>query len=151
MLSQPRCILYFLLQSYARSTINEMLGWYGLHDTSSNGIMYDRDLSPRHAEGQTGSPPYPANTPVDEDILLNKTHHLHQDEDPGGDTAQPIMISPCENQKTNIDGTSLGNNANNFRESLNRIDGQSIQAIPPPPMPFEGNDTRFYCRYFRIW
>ena len=143
-LSRPRCILHFLLQSYARSTINEMLGWYGLHDTSNNGIMYDRDLSPRHVEGQTGSPPYPANTPADDDILLHKNHHLQQDEDPSNDTVQPILTSPCENQKVKFDGASLGNNANNFRESLSRMDGPSIRSIPPPPMPFEGNVILIY-------
>ena len=127
-----------------------MLGWYGLQETSSNNIiMYDRDLSPKHVEGDTGSPPYPASTPVDDDHLHHKDHHLQKDDDISCESAQPIMIVPCRKDREMEEARSMmmpcGNSEGNLKESVTRLDGQYIHAIPPPPMSFEGNiNASFY-------
>ena len=115
--------------------------------------MYDRDLSPKHVEGDTGSPPYPASTPVDDDHLHHKDRHLQEDNEISCESAQPIMIVPCTKDR-DIEEARLMmmpcGNSEVKESSVTRLDGQSIHAIPPPPMPFEGsymNVSLYYIFY----
>ena len=111
--------------------------------------MYDRDLSPKHVEGDTGSPPYPASTPID-DEQLQRDHHLQQDDETSGESAQPIMIAPCAKvQEQDENGTLCDKSEIHLKDSISRLDGQSIQAIPPPPMPFEGTVTLLQMYSYR--
>ena len=114
-----------------------MLGWYGLHDSSGSSNMFDRDRSPTHVEDNSGSP-HPASTPVYDEEHYHHDHHLQQDDDRSGASAQPTVHWTVD--KNNA-GTVMPDSEGeiDFKDKVSRWDGLSIQAIPPPPMPFEGN------------
>ena len=52
-------LLLFYLQSYAESTIKEMLGWYGLHDQPIDGITSSRGTPPSDLKRNNGNPDSP--------------------------------------------------------------------------------------------
>ena len=149
--------LYF--QSYAQSTIKEMLGWYGLQDSSSISTnMYDKPAStsapPGPDRGQEGPDTQTDREPEDNSIHEGELRIHLKEEQYLNKLNGPVVE---ENSANHGVGSSNGNASTvtqrnppgplecgmDFKDKVSRWDGLTLNGIAAQSLPFEGEFCLF--------